>query len=152
MDVIAVAEARSNLSSLIGRFREAPDAEPVAIGSHRKPEIVLLSLDAFRRLSEQNRKGVSLRRLRQLKPVIDRIARCANIDAVHAYGSMARGEQTDESDVDLLVKPTTEATLFDIAQFELDMEVLLGVPVSVVSVDALDAIRDAGVLREAVSL
>src|SRR6218665_1757679 len=105
VDAIAVADARSNLSSLIARFRDAPDAEPVAIGSHRKPEIVLLSLDAYRRLSEPEPAGVSLSRLRQLKPVIERIAQCANVEAVQVYGSVARGEQTVESDVDLLVRP-----------------------------------------------
>lgn len=152
METLAVADARSNLSSLLARFRESPDAAPVAVGSHRKPEIVLLSLDAYRRLSEQTRPGVSLQRLRRLKPVIDRIACCANVDAVQVYGSVSRGDQTFESDVDLLVKLTADATLFDIAQFELDMEVLLGARVSAVSVDSLDPIRDAGILREAVSL
>lgn len=152
MEAISVAEARSGLSSLVARFRKSPDATPVAIGSHRRPEIVVLSVDAYRRLSTESRSDISLERLRRLKPVIERLAQAAKLTSVRVFGSVARGEETAHSDVDLLVAPGDDATLFDVAQFELDMEVLLGVPVSAVSERSLDEKRDAGILREAVTL
>lgn len=152
MEAISVAEARSGLSSLVARFRDSVDAEPVAIGSHRRPEIVVLSLDAYRRLSRDPRADISLQRLRELKQVIERLGQAAKLRSIRVFGSVARGEQSAGSDVDLLVDPDDDATLFDIAQFEMDMEVLLGVPVTAVSVHALDERRDARVLREAVML
>ncbi|MGO1921497.1 MAG: nucleotidyltransferase family protein [Microbacterium sp.] len=63
-----------------------------------------------------------------------------------------RGDQHADSDLDLLVTPADEATLFDIAQFEMDMEVLIGVPVTAISVASLNKRRDAALLDEAVSL
>lgn len=152
MEVISVADARSGLSSLIAGFREAPDSAAVIVGSHRKPEVVLLSLEAYRRLTVQSAPGVSLERLRQLKPVIERLAQSAHLGSVQVYGSVARGEQVAGSDLDLLVTPEPSATLFEIAQFEIDMEVLVGVPVSALSVASLDEKRDATMLREAVAL
>ncbi|MGL3148961.1 type II toxin-antitoxin system Phd/YefM family antitoxin [Microbacterium sp. A82] len=152
MEVISVADARSGLSALIAGFREAPDAAPVTVGSHRRPEVVLLSLETYRRLTAQSEPVVSLERLRQLKPVIERLAHAARLELVQVYGSVARGEQADGSDLDLLVTAASDATLFDIAQFEMDMEVLVGTPVSALSVASLDDKRDATILREAVPL
>ncbi|MGM7667637.1 nucleotidyltransferase domain-containing protein [Microbacterium sp. A93] len=152
MEVISVADARSGLSALIAGFRETPDAAPVTVGSHRRPEVVLLSLEAYRKLSAQSEPVVSLERLRYLKPVIERLAQSANLGSVQVYGSVARGEQTVRSDLDLLVTSAPDATLFDIAQFEMDMEVLVGVPVSALSIASLDDERDATILREAMPL
>lgn len=151
MSVLTVADARAGLSGLIARFRHAPDASPVVIGSHRKPEAVLLSHDAYVQLAS-NARGVSLQRLKELAPVIERLAAGPRLADVRVYGSVARGEQQAGSDVDLFVAPQPDATLFDIAQFEMDMEVLLGVAVSAVSDATLDAVRDASVLDDAVSL
>lgn len=151
MTVIPVADARAGLSGLIARFRHEPDAEPVVIGSHRKPEAVLLSQQAYAKLAGSG-AGVSLQRLIELAPVIKRLATSARLGNVRVYGSVARDEQHAGSDVDLLVTPEPGATLFDIAQFEMDMEVLLGTAVSAISDAALDAARDARVLAEAVPL
>lgn len=152
MEVTSVADARAGLSRLIARLRDDPAAGPITIGSHRKPEVVLLSVDGYRRLSAREPSRITFERLRQLKPVIDRLAQAAHLGAVQVYGSIARGDQTADSDLDLLVTPTADATLFDIAQFEMDMEVLLGIPVSAVSLASLDAERDARILSEAVPL
>ena len=153
MSVISIADARAGLSRLIADLRDDPSAEPVIIGSHRKPEVVLLSVEGYRRISDRpRREEVTLERLRRLKPVIERLAGAAHLGGVRVYGSVARGDQTSTSDLDLLVTPGQEATLFDIAQFEMDVEVLLGIPVSAVSSASLEADRDARILDEAVSL
>ncbi|MES2865688.1 MAG: nucleotidyltransferase domain-containing protein [Actinomycetota bacterium] len=87
-----------------------------------------------------------------LRPLIERLAAMSRISEVKVFGSVARGEQVTGSDVDLLVVPMPGATLFDIAQFELDMEAVLGAPVDAVSVGGLDEERDDQMIREAVSL
>jgi predicted nucleotidyltransferase len=52
---------------------------------------------------------------------------------VRLFGSVARGEAHAESDVDLLVHPGAEASVFDLAGFMAEVEAILGVKVDVVS-------------------
>lgn len=66
------------------------------------------------------------------------------------FGSVAHGSDTDESDLDILIDPTPETTLFDIGAIRHELRALLGVPVDVLTPKALpDAVRKA-VLAEAV--
>ena len=68
------------------------------------------------------------------------------------FGSVLRGEDTDDSDLDLLVDPTSETTLMDIGAIRLELRRMLGVPVDVLTPDALsDRVRDR-VLTEALPL
>lgn len=152
MNVMSVADARAGFSGLVSHFRADPAAAPVTIGSHRRPEVVVLSRRAYEALASAPTTGVSLARLRELRPLVERLAEFSRLSNLRVYGSVARGEETANSDIDLLVTPHPDATLFDLAQFELDMEALLGVPVSVMSDAALDPVRDAQIVREAVAL
>ncbi|WP_061145862.1 nucleotidyltransferase family protein [Caballeronia arvi] len=71
------------------------------------------------------------------------------IEAHHAsnarvFGSVARGEDTDESDLDLLIDPTPDTTLFDLGAIRRKLRALLGVPVDVLTSGAIpDRKRDA---------
>lgn len=50
-EVVTVSDARSHLSRLLAALTEAgPDAEPILIGPHRKPQAVLLSVAAYEAL------------------------------------------------------------------------------------------------------
>lgn len=65
------------------------------------------------------------------------------------FGSVARGVDTDQSDIDILVDPTPETTLFDIGAIRHELRQLLGIPVDVLTPRALpDKFRDV-VLAEA---
>ena len=66
------------------------------------------------------------------------------------FGSVARGEGTDTSDLDLLVDRLPGMTLFDQARATLELEQLLGVPVEVVTAMSLPATFRERVLAEAV--
>jgi predicted nucleotidyltransferase len=61
------------------------------------------------------------------------------------FGSVARGDDTEHSDLDLLVDTTGVTSLFDIAAIELELERLMGIPVHVTTSGAL-----LGALRERV--
>jgi predicted nucleotidyltransferase len=66
------------------------------------------------------------------------------------FGSVSRGEDTPDSDLDLLIDPTADTTLLDIGAIRHELLELLGVPVDVVTPKALPArFRDL-VLAEAV--
>ena len=68
------------------------------------------------------------------------------------FGSVARGADTEGSDLDLLIDPTSETTLMDVAAIQVELETLLGVTVDVLTPRALpDALREA-VLSEAVAV
>lgn len=53
------------------------------------------------------------------------------------FGSVLRGQDTAESDLDLLIDPTPETTLLDIGAIRSELAVLLGFPVDVVTPGAL---------------
>lgn len=65
------------------------------------------------------------------------------------FGSVLQGEDTDNSDLDILIDPTPETTLFDIGAIRHELGKLLGVQVDVLTPNALpDKFRDV-VLTEA---
>ncbi len=68
------------------------------------------------------------------------------------FGSVARGEDTPGSDLDLLVDFTDEASLLDEAGLRIDLAHLLGVEVDVVGADTLRGELRERVLREARTL
>lgn len=66
------------------------------------------------------------------------------------FGSVAKGTDTDGSDLDILVDPTQETTLFDIGAIRYKLRTLLGVSVDVLTPDALPEAFRAVVIAEAV--
>ena len=56
---------------------------------------------------------------------------------VRVFGSVLHGDDTDDSDLDLLVDPTPETTLMDIGAIRYELRRLLGVPVDVLTPQAL---------------
>jgi predicted nucleotidyltransferase len=68
------------------------------------------------------------------------------------FGSVANGSDIEGSNLDVLVDPTAETTMFDIGEIRHELLQLLGVPVDVLTPRALpDKFRDA-VLAEAVAV
>jgi uncharacterized protein len=65
------------------------------------------------------------------------------------FGSTARGADSGDSDLDLLVDPLPKATLFDLGGFQDEMEELLGVSVDVCTPGDLPGPTRARVLGEA---
>ena len=66
------------------------------------------------------------------------------------FGSVIRGDDTDDSDLDLLVEPTPETSLMDIGAIRHELKSLLGVNVDVLTPNGLpDSFREK-VLEESV--
>jgi hypothetical protein len=68
------------------------------------------------------------------------------------FGSVVHGEDTENSDLDILIDPTPETTLFDIGAIRHELLQLLGVPVDVLTPKALPEKFRAAVLAEAVPI
>jgi predicted nucleotidyltransferase len=47
------------------------------------------------------------------------------------FGSVARGEDVEGSDIDILVDRNGSVSLFDLAKLEIELEGILGVPIGV---------------------
>ncbi|MCW8166038.1 nucleotidyltransferase [Verminephrobacter aporrectodeae subsp. tuberculatae] len=66
------------------------------------------------------------------------------------FGSVLRGQDTDSSDLDILIDPTPETTLMDVAAIQVELQRLLGVSVDVLTPRALPETFRSRVLSEAV--
>ncbi len=65
------------------------------------------------------------------------------------FGSVVHGQDKEGSDLDILVDPTPETTLFDIGAIRHELGRLLGVPVDVLTPNALPDSFRGEVLAEA---
>lgn len=79
---------------------------------------------------------------------------CAKYGArnVRVFGSAARGEADEESDIDFLVEMEAGRSLFDLGGLQYELEQLLGRPVDVVTERGLKARIRERVLKETVPL
>ena len=71
---------------------------------------------------------------------------------VRVFGSAARGEDTESSDIDLLVRADDGTSLFDVAAFTDAVQRMTGFPVDVMTERQLTSAHFAHVLDEAVPL
>src|SRR5690554_5774709 len=103
---ISVADARAGLSQTLKRFRTDSAAPPVVLGSHRKPEAVLMPYRQFLALQPAAPTNPPVRELlHRQRDLIARLARLNHLASVAVFGSVARGDYTGTSDIDLLVEP-----------------------------------------------
>lgn len=65
------------------------------------------------------------------------------------FGSVLRGEDTKQSDLDLLIDPTRETSLMDLAKIGIALEDLMGVTVEVLTPESLPKYFRDRVLAEA---
>lgn len=95
---------------------------------------------------------MDIRELQRRRHEILRLAASHGATNVRVFGSVARGEADELSDVDFLVEMRRGRSLFDLGGLLVDLQELLGQRVDVVTERGLKArIRDR-VLREAVPL
>jgi predicted nucleotidyltransferase/DNA-binding XRE family transcriptional regulator len=92
------------------------------------------------------------RRLRQRRKAIIEAAANRRAHNVRVFGSVARGDATESSDVDLLVDLDPGVGLLDLIGLKHELGDLLRVDVDVVPADTLKPRMRARVLREAVPL
>ncbi len=80
------------------------------------------------------------------------IARSHGARNVRVFGSVARGEDDAQSDIDLLVELAPGRSLFDLGGIQFELETLLGRNVDVVTEHGLKPRIRERVLRESVIL
>jgi hypothetical protein len=86
------------------------------------------------------------------REAIREIALRHRVRNVRVFGSVLHGKDTEDSDLDLLVDPTSETTLMDIARIQVEVAQLLNVSVDVLTPKALPDKFRSQVLAEAVTV
>ncbi len=82
------------------------------------------------------------------KAAIVRLAEQHGASNIRVFGSVARGDNREDSDIDFLVEFEKGRSLFDLIRFKLDLQELLNATVDVVTPGSLHYLRQR-VLAEA---
>jgi predicted nucleotidyltransferase len=90
--------------------------------------------------------------LKTHREAIRAIALRHRVTDVRVFGSVVHGNDTEDSDLDLLVEPTDETTMMDIAKIQWELGQLLPVTVDVLTPNGLPAKFRAQVVSEAQAL
>jgi predicted nucleotidyltransferase len=86
------------------------------------------------------------------RDAIRRIVALHHASNARVFGSVVHGDDGEGSDLDLLVDPSAQTSLMDIAGMQVELEQLLGVTVDVLTPDALPPKFRGRVLAEAVAV
>jgi len=87
--------------------------------------------------------------LRTNRGAIRRVVAAHRACNARVFGSVVHGDDTEDSDLDILIDPTPDTTLLDIGAIRHELLQLLGVPVDVLTPKALPEKFRATVLAEA---
>ena len=83
------------------------------------------------------------------RELIRRIVLAHRASNPRVFGSVLHGEDSERSDLDILVDPAPDASLLDIAHIQVELEASLGVSVDVLTPAALPSKFRTQVLQEA---
>ena len=96
--------------------------------------------------------GSARKILEQQRDDILRLAAMHGARHVRVFGSAARGEDREDSDIDLLVEMETGRSLLDRIGFAEDVEALIGRKVDIATDDGLHRLIRDHVIKEALPL
>ena len=93
-------------------------------------------------------------KLEKLKKEVQPILAEHDVRKADLFGSLARGDSDQESDIDILIEFNNkkEKTLLDLASLKNDLEKKLGKEVDVVTYDSLNSLIKDEVLKERESI
>lgn len=80
------------------------------------------------------------------------VSRRFAVKNLRVFGSVAKGLDTENSDLDILVEPTAKTTLLDLCGLQIELEELLGIKVDVLTPRSLPEKYRRQVLEEAQKL
>jgi predicted nucleotidyltransferase len=85
---------------------------------------------------------MQIEEISRAKQRLYRIAAKHGITKIYVFGSVARGESKDVSDVDFLIEMDDEASAFGIGAFQYEVQQLLGINIDVIPTFALKGVED----------
>ncbi|MDY0385813.1 MAG: nucleotidyltransferase family protein [Methanolobus sp.] len=75
-----------------------------------------------------------------------------DVDKAGIFGSFARNEAREDSDIDILVKFNSRKSLFDLARLELELEKESNRKVEVITYDSINPLIKERILKEEVKI
>lgn len=95
---------------------------------------------------------MNLQQLQQYRSKIIKLAEQYHSTNIRVFGSVAKGENTENSDIDFLIDPKPEQDLFDVIRLRRALQELLNCDVDVVHSTALHHSIKQEVLSSAIPL
>ena len=113
-----------DLQRHVAQVQDAALAAPVAITHHGNPRLVLMDYGRWSRIGRGDALADAIRTLQANRQAL----RAAGIAKISIFGSVARGEAGDDSDIDLLVEPSAEILVggLQLAQWKAMLSAVLG--------------------------
>ena len=96
--------------------------------------------------------SMTLNDLRKEREHIKKIAQKHGAGNIRVFGSISRGEEGPDSDIDFLIDFEEDRSLFDLVGLKLELEEFLGHKVDLVTENAMHRLISSKVMKEAVPL
>ena len=97
-------------------------------------------------------KNKTNKEIEEIKKVVVPILKKHNVKKAGIFGSYVRGEQTDESDVDVLIEPDKKMSLFDIAGIEIAIEKELRRKVDILTYNGINRFLKKKIIMEEIKI
>lgn len=143
-EVVSISHLRANLASYLGQVSSG-EAPVTYVGPHRKPIAALVNLEVLR----SSGAVPSLELIQEKSETLWRLALTYQISKIGIFGSVARGQATESSDLDMAISGTN-LTYLDLTSFAQDVENLYGLEVQVVTIESLSSGIHAEALEDMV--
>ena len=85
---------------------------------------------------------MQLEEIKKKKQQLYQIATKHGISKIYVFGSVARGESKDVSDVDFLIEMDENVSAFGVGAFQYEVQQLLGIKIDVIPTFALQNVDD----------
>lgn len=90
---------------------------------------------------------MQLEELRKKKKQLYQIAVKYGISKIYVFGSVARGESKDDSDIDFLIEMDENVSAMGVGAFQYESQQLLGIRIDVIPTFALQNVEDQAFVR-----
>jgi predicted nucleotidyltransferase len=90
---------------------------------------------------------MQIEEIKKVRKQLYQIAAKHGIRKVYVFGSVARGECTDISDVDFLIEMDEEASALGVGAFQYEVQQLLGIDIDVIPSFALQKVEDRAFVK-----
>jgi predicted nucleotidyltransferase len=85
--------------------------------------------------------------IKKVKGQLYQIAARHGISKIYIFGSVARGESKDVSDVDFLIEMDENVSAFGVGAFQYEAQKLLGINIDVIPTFALRKVKDQAFVK-----
>ena len=93
-------------------------------------------------------KDLSRDKLEGIKDIIIKVLKKHNVKKAAIFGSVARGEATEESDIDIVIEFEGRKSLLDLVDLKLELQELLGKKVDVITYNSINPLLKEQILNE----